>query len=510
MTFAGVVQQLSPLGGPLAGREAEMEVLRQAWAEAAGGAGRTVFLAGEPGVGKTRLAAELAGEVDATGAAVLVGGCPAGGAEPYHPLVEALGALPTAERDRAALLDALAGAVVARARRAPLLLVLDDLHRADRSTLLAVRRLVEVGAESPLLIVATYRDTAIDRSHPLTELLSAVLTRPGARRVQVESLSSEAVVEMVGDTELGRRLWRESGGNPVWVAQLLRPGALDGPPAGPSDFDQLVARRISTLTSSARAVLLAAAVVGSEFSVDVVAAAAGMPVDRASAALKQLAAAGLVVHQPGGAGDTRRFGHDMIREAVERNMAPTERVQLHIRIGKALDRPCRGVAAPAALTAWHFRAAAPVGGSSRALRHSARAGDRAMELLAWEEAAVQYGHALAAATGAAQEVRAELLLALAEAQRLAGEAARARQAFLEAAMLARYSGDGPRMARAALGLGRVTAVWGADAELEAVASEARSLLGQAGQPPALPAAGLDVGQAPVPRLHIRAGRGPTR
>ena len=488
MTFAGVVPQLAPLGGPLAGREAEMDVLRQAWAEAAGGAGRVVLLAGEPGVGKTRLAAELAGEVDGTGAAVLVGGCPAGGAEPYHPLVEALGALPTAERDRAALLDALAGAVVARARRAPLLLVLDDLHRADRSTLLAVRRLVEVGAEAPLLIVATYRDTAIDRSHPLTELLSAVLTRPGVQRVRVESLSPEAVAEMVGDTELGRRLWRESGGNPVWVAELLRPGALDGASAGPSDFDELLSRRVSTLTPSARSVLLAAAVVGSEFSVDVVAAAAGMPVDRASAALKQLAAAGLVVNAPGGAGDTRRFGHDMVREAVERNMAPKARVQLHLRIGKALDRPRRGAGAPAALTAWHFRAAAPVGGSSRAMRHSARAGDRAMELLAWEEAAVQYGYGLAAAGGAAREVRADLLLALGEAQRLAGEAARARQAFLEAAMLARYCGDGARMARAALGLGHVSAVWGTDAELEAVASEARVLLGQAGPPAASPAA----------------------
>ena len=487
MTFAGVVQQLSPLGGPLAGREAEMDVLRQAWAEAAGGAGQTVLLAGEPGVGKTRLAAELAGEVDATGAAVLVGGCPAGGAEPYHPLVEALGALPTAERDRAALLDALAGAVAARARRAPLLLVLDDLHRADRSTLLAVRRLVEVGAESPLLIVATYRDTAIDRSHPLTELLSAVLTRPGVQRLRVESLSAEAVAEMVGDTELGRRLWRESGGNPVWVAELLRPGALERSRGGSSDFDELLARRMSTLTSSARSVLQAAAVAGSEFSVDVVAAAAGMPVDRATAALKQLAAAGLVVEEPGGAGETRRFGHDMVREAVERSMAPKARVQLHLRIGKALARPRRGAGGPAALTAWHFRAAAPVGGSSRALRHSARAGDRAMELLAWEEAAVQYGHALAAATGAAHEVRADLLLALGEAQRLAGEAARARQAFLEAAMLARYCGDGPRMARAALDLGQVSAVWGPDAELEAVASEARALLGKAGPPPASPA-----------------------
>ena len=499
MTFAGVVQQLAPLGGPLVGREEEMDALRRAWADAAHGAGRMMLLAGEPGVGKTRLAAELAGEVDAKGAAVLVGGCPAGGAEPYHPLVEALGPLPATERDRAGLLDALANAVVARARRAPVLLVLDDLHRADRSTLLGVRRLVEVGAGSPLLIVATYRDTGLDRSHPLTELLSAVLPQPGVERIRVESLSVEAVAEMVGEAELGRRLWRQSGGNPVWVAELLRPGALARQVVGPSEFDELVVGRMAALTSSARSLLQAAAVTGSEFSVAGAAAAAGVSADRALTGLKQLVAAGFVVDESGGAGDTRRFGHDMVREAVERSLPPARRVELHLRIGEALDRPRRGPGAPAALTAWHFRAASPVGGSVPALRHSARAGDRAMELLAWEEAAVQYGHALAASTGVAREVRADLLLALGEAQRLAGEAARARQAFLEAAMLARYCADGPRMARAALALGQVSAVWGADAELEAVAAEARQLLGQAGPHVATPDSG------PVPDFDFATG-----
>jgi tetratricopeptide (TPR) repeat protein len=106
-----------------------------------------------------------------------------------------------------------------------------------------------------------------------------------------------------------------------------------------------------------------------------------------------------------------------------------------------------------------------------------------MEMLAWDEAAVHFGHALAAATGAPPATRTDLLLSLGEAQRLAGESARARQAFLEAAGLARSSADGPRMARAALALGQVAAVWGADPELEAVAGEARSLLGQAGPPP---------------------------
>ena len=117
--------------------------------------------------------------------------------------------------------------------------------------------------------------------------------------------------------------------------------------------------------------------------------------------------------------------------------------------------------------------------SGRALRYSAEAGDLAMELLAWDEAAIHYGHAIAAATGVAPTVRADLLLSLGEAQRLAGESARARQAFLEAATLARSCADGARMARAALALGQLDKVWGADPDLEAVAGEARALLGQA-------------------------------
>src|SRR5688500_12602976 len=114
LTFPGALQRLAPLGGPLAGRTAEMDVLRRAWAEAVGGRCRVVLLAGEPGVGKSRLAAELASEVEDGSAAVLVGSCPGGGAEPYHPLVEALGPLPASGGQRQAMFDAIATAVAAR------------------------------------------------------------------------------------------------------------------------------------------------------------------------------------------------------------------------------------------------------------------------------------------------------------------------------------------------------------------------------------------------------------
>lgn len=459
-----------------------MEALRRAWAEAVAGRGGMVMLGGEAGVGKSRLAAELAGEVDAEGGSVLVGRCPAGGAEPYHPLVEALGPLPPGHvGGREGVFGELAKAVAARAERAAVLMVLDDLHRTDRSTALAIRHIAETAVHARILVLGTYRDTTVDRSHPLVELLAS----PAVARIEIEGLSVADVAELVGDTELGRRLWRGSAGNPVAMAELLRPGALDG---RVQSFDELVARRVSELKPPARAFLEAAAVAGSEFHVDVVARAIGIRTERAQAALKQVAGAGFVVEEPSGPGGTRRFVHDMVRESVVRGMKPGARIDLHLQVGRALGAHPERSSAPAALLAWHYRCAAPVGGSSPALGYSAQAGQRAMELLAWEEAAVHFGHALAASAGARPQLRCDLLLALGEAQRLAGEKQRARQAFLEAATLAEASRDGARLTKAALAMGHVGAVWGKDAELERLAGEARSMLGEA-VPPSLTAAG---------------------
>lgn len=473
-----------PASGELAGRAAELDRLREAWSRAVAGIRQLVLLTGEGGVGKTRLATELASEAQNGAASVLVGSWPPAGAEPCAGLVEALGAAVVrgcpVGADRDAMFEAVATDLARRARRSPVLLVLDDLQRADRTSLLAIRYVLEAPGPSALLIVGAYRDAAVDRSHPLSEFLAALHDRPGVERVNLEGLSPGAVGELVGDAELGSRLWRQSEGSPLVVGELLRLGALDAPL--PASFDELVSRRIARLGDGTGRVLEAAAVVGDHFSVPVLAAATAMAGAAVGSALREAAEAGLVGADPARPG-AHRFVHDMVREAIERGTAPVQRVRLHLAVGRALDQLGSPPAAPAAL-AWHFRAGAPVGGSAQAVRHSALAGDRAMQMLAWDEAAGEYGHALAAAAGARPETRADLLLSLGEAQGRAGETARARQSFLEAAGVARRCRDGPRLARATLALSQVSAVWGADPVLDRLAGEARALLGRDAPVPA--------------------------
>jgi hypothetical protein len=491
LTFPEALQRLAPAAAPLAGRWPELTQLRGMWERATLGHGAVVLIAGEAGVGKTRLAAELAFEAEATGGIVMVGSCPGDGGEPYAVLSEALGRLrpprSTAGGDRDAFFAAIAQDVGRRSRRAPVLVLLDDLHAADRSTVLAIRRLAQAAASAAVLIVGTFRDNAVDHAHPLAELLNL----PGVARVNLDGLGAVDLARIYGDDELGARLWRWSGGNPVVAAELLRLPRLDQADL-PARLDDLVARRIDDLSATARRVLRMAAVAGTAFPVALVASAAELSPDRTAAALDRAAAAGFLVTEVA-AGGRRRFVHDMIRESVERGTEASARIRLHRRLARALEEA--DPQAPPALLAWHFRAAAPVGASAAVVRHSTRAGDRAMELLAWEQAEVHYGHALAAAATAPPATRADLLLSLGEAQRLAGETARARQAFLEAAGVARRARDGSRLARAALALGQVAAVWGADPVLESLAVEARAMLGPA--PAVAPAVAPTAPAAPV-------------
>jgi class 3 adenylate cyclase/tetratricopeptide (TPR) repeat protein len=262
---------LTDLGRIFVGRDDQLERLGQVWKEAAAGEGRITFLAGEPGVGKTRLAAELAARVYEDGATVLVGRCDEDLGVPYQPFVEALrqfvdhtpaGALvdrlgryagelgrlipelPTQvpglppavqsdpETERYRLFDAVAAWLGAVSADEPVLLVLDDLQWAAKPTLLLLRHVISSTDPRRLLVLATYRDTELGHDHPLGDLLADLRRQRAVERLSLLGLDSAGVAAYLeqaaghalddDDLVLARAIHEETEGNPFFVREVLR------------------------------------------------------------------------------------------------------------------------------------------------------------------------------------------------------------------------------------------------------------------------------------------------
>lgn len=521
---------VDPMRGAVVGRADELGLLGDLWAEASAGTSGVVLVGGDPGTGKTRLVTEIGRRVSLDHGLVLSGSCRRGRAVPFVPFVAALRpvavGLPDAWWDRhvldhgpslARMLD-LAPRVPAVARtresgtswarvagairnvleeaasRAPVLLVIEDLHWATRSTARALEHLAEARSPAPLLIVATYRSGEITPNHPAANLLASL----AADRLNLAPLSPREVVSFLVDrlalagepaSVLAARLWKVTEGNPLFLVESVRDlvegGLLHETRAGvgrlattelPADLDEAVARRLRRQPDLVREVVEIVAVAEADVGADAVAEVAMVRIDAVEQALGGAAAGGFLAPEAQGSGDPGRthwtFTHAAVRDAVYRSISPSRRLRLHERLADA-SALTPGEDPPAAVLAHHYLAASPVGGSEKALRHAVRAAEEAAAVLAFDEAAEQYGHGISmlGATGAAA-VRIDLLLDLGACHRRAGDPARARQAFLQAAYSARASGDGVRLAKAALGLGEVNHVWGADEELVSLLSQA--------------------------------------
>ncbi|HKY75413.1 MAG TPA: AAA family ATPase, partial [Acidimicrobiia bacterium] len=262
---------LTDIGRIFVGREAELERLQPLWKEAAAGDRRIALLAGEPGVGKTRLAAELAIQVHEQGATVLAGRCDEDLGVPYQPFVEALRhfvdhASPSAlkerlgryggeltrlvpelservvdlpeplrsdpETERYRLFDAVAAWLTAAATEEPLVLVLDDLQWAAKPTLLLLRHVLRNSEVRRLLVIGTYRDTELTHDHPMVELLADLRRDDTIERLSLSGLDDAGVAAFVeqasGQTldddglALARALYQETEGNPFFVREVLR------------------------------------------------------------------------------------------------------------------------------------------------------------------------------------------------------------------------------------------------------------------------------------------------
>jgi tetratricopeptide (TPR) repeat protein len=503
--------------GVFVGRKQEHDRLARAWDEAKAGRRKVVFISGEPGIGKTRLAAELAATAHREGAVVLWGRCDEGLGVAYQPVVEALRhyvrncpadtfeaqlgrrrpqlarlvpelaegrsdrAVPSedAETERLRLFEAVSELLGSVARSRPVLLVQDDLQWATRAALLLLRHLARP-AEDRVLIVGNYRDTDLGPDHPLIAVLADLRREPTMARLAVEGLDKNAVAAYVeaatGDAlgdeitlDLAPALHAGTEGNPFFVGQVLghhvETGALEKLDRGwvsTLPFDQLgipegvrdvVARRASRLPEATQRVLDIGAVVGRDFTMSVLERIpeAAADADTLLNALEGGVRAGLVQEVPGKLGSFG-FVHDVIRQTVYERLSGPRRARVHRNVGDALAGLPGANAQPADL-AHHFVAGATAGCRTEAITWSKRAGNRALEQFAYEDAVAHFQRAIELLEWddpPDHSTRARLLLAEHNARAALGDVSGAKKAASRAVEDARSVGSADLLAETAI------------------------------------------------------------
>lgn len=474
---------------------------------------RIALIAGEPGSGKSRLVRELAGQLTREGAEVLYGSCDSAIRRPYQPFVEILGDLirhapaveltellpattaelvrllpdlaflagapppapstdPDSERHR--LHVAIADLLAAASRRAPLILVIEDVHWADLPTLLVVRHLVRGGGDVRMLLVLTYRDGDGDTGDALSDTLVDAGRTEGVRRLRLGGLSGEEVAEFVrratglepaddlvaalgeltdGNAFLLTELWRElvdTGAidDSEGILRLARPIAAVGTP---DSVRAVVGQRLARLAPATTAMLEVAAIAGAVFGLGMLRQTAGLDEGVLLDAVDEAERSGLVVAAPS-RGLAYRFSHELVRRSVIDRLPSLRRAEIHLHVAEALERDHRveGGGDRLAALAHHFTAAAPIGGAERGIAYNLGAARAATAKLAFDEATERLRTALDLGIPDRGE-RAEAYLELGDVSHHAGRAVDALEAFTTTAELARALGDAQLLARAAIG-----------------------------------------------------------
>ncbi len=339
---------------PFVGREHELRVLGSAWSRArAGESPQVVLVVGEPGIGKTRLAARFAAEIAGAGGTALYGGAAEGGLVPLEPFLEALHggqALPfdevslgddePAENVRA-LFALVEQSLASYASSGPVLLVLDDLHWADRATMLLLSYVLRSPVGDRLLVVAMFRERETAGS-PLAEAIPALRRECDVERLELHGLEAREVEKLVGADEdtspaagHAALIARRTGGNPYFVRELARDVASSGSAHldfVPAAIRDLVGARVARLGDSSLDALTAASVLGERFQLRVLEGVLDAAPGELDDALDTASAAGFI--QDLGSG---RFGfvHTLDREAVYMRLAPSRRAALHLRAARA-------------------------------------------------------------------------------------------------------------------------------------------------------------------------------
>ena len=530
----------------LVGREAELETLKAALKQAAGGQVRVVLLAGEPGIGKTRLASEFARWAHGEGANVLLGRCDEEPLAAYQPVVEALGRYVRAantddlrantgrhaptlaqlvpeiserlpglpepmsgdpETERTRIFDAITSVLHGLARSAPAVVFFDDIHWAQQPLLLLMRHLVKDADPAGLLLIGTYRDTELDRKHPLSEMLAELRRHDTVvTRIALRGLDADGVVSLMEDAggqdldddarALARSLYETTEGNPFFLREVLRhlteTGALiqeDGrwigarPPSDmglPEGVKEVIGRRLSHLSDESNTVLRMAAVIGREFDLVLLSALAGKDVDTLLTLVEEGVSA-RVVSEVAGAVDRFSFSHALVRETLLDELTTSRRVRLHRSLAEAIERiHADHIDDHLAELAFHFGEAADTD-LDRAITYARRAGDAATVIHSYEEAAGHFERALDWLDASGRDdptLLCELLIGLATVQMRTIGQDTARETMRAALQPARVVGDRALFSRVALAYaGRYGVPGTADPDVVSVIEEALALVG---------------------------------
>jgi DNA-binding CsgD family transcriptional regulator/tetratricopeptide (TPR) repeat protein len=480
------------------GRSVELGELRVALTESLGGSNRVVLITGEPGVGKTTLAIQLAGEAEALGAAVRWGrGSEREGAPAFWPWIQIVrdqllqtdradrkkleryaaplyrmmpqlrrpdqpmrtafspagGSADDSGEARFRLFDAVSSFLRVAAGGRGLVIVLDDAHWADAPTLLLLRHLVRQPGQYPLLFVVSFREEELAPDAPAAGALAELAGGPEARWIRLQGLDRAelarylaAIAGQLTDAALAARVHDATGGNPFFAAELVRLlrsegrlAHLSGQPLGlPRGVREVLQRRLDRLSVATRRSLELASLVGASFGFEFLARASGAEPERILALLDEAVQARLLDQLPQQPA-WFRFPHALVRETLSEGLGAVDRLRNHRRVAETLERdwekaPGQGASTLSGLAS-HWQQA---GDGPRAIRYARMAAREADKQLGYEEAARLYrlalGQAVTGGLGAAD--RCEVLLELGTAEYRCGNVRPAMEAVVQAADLA--------------------------------------------------------------------------
>lgn len=493
------------------GRRQEMTSLLQAHADVTGGERRLVLVSGDAGIGKTTLIEEFARRVAGRQTTVFTGRCSHGPQPDYAPLAEILAGvvggvgareraelayeigllvpglgtgpqLPgdtagdtagdEAESERFRMFEAVAG-TLARVAPRPLVMVIEDLHWADRPTLTMLRHVLRHPALDRTLVIATYREDEV--SGERADLIARLAPPNAVHALHLDGFDHNEVRALIRATatpevmhhlvDLAPAVRDVTGGNPFFTRELLR--EFDDDPSqlrdaddikrvlgaiAPSGVHMLIDRRVADLSDRGRTVLHAAAIVERDICVRILATSCGMPLDATLDAVEESLAARLLVEDPF-APDRFAFAHAVVRNVVYAGIEASRRPLLHHQVAVALEAVAEEqFPGLDARLAHHYGEAACVGDSAKAAHYARRAAEDALDRFAFAEGASWYSRAIEfeVASGTPPNALGWLHFALGRAHEGNREPETARQAYLLAAGAARATNDAALLADVAI------------------------------------------------------------